>query len=128
MEDPTTFLDNVVDNGRGNGMNGGDLREVKGKSASVDNGAWVGSDGLEQKWSQLALFGSFLNGLLKCTNTLVDWAAGQFKFLSPNGQRSNNSASRSCGDGSTDLGPDSECARANETKRRAEATSQSRGQ
>lgn len=45
MADPTTFLDDMVDNGRGNGMNGGDLREVRGKSASVGDGAWVGSDG-----------------------------------------------------------------------------------
>ena len=49
------------------------------------------------------------------------------KFLSQDGQRSSN-ASRSYGDGSTDPSLDSECARADETKRRAEATSSTRGQ
>ena len=39
MADPTAFLNDMVDNERGDGMNGGDLREVKGGSA------WVGGDG-----------------------------------------------------------------------------------
>ena len=46
MADPTTFLDDMVDDGRGDGMNDGDLRAVKGESASVGDGAWVGGDGL----------------------------------------------------------------------------------
>ena len=45
MVNPTTFLDDVVDDGRGNGMNDGDLREVKGESASVSDGAWVSGNG-----------------------------------------------------------------------------------
>ena len=45
MADPTPFLDDMVNNGRGDGMNGGDLREVKGESAWVSDGAWVGGDG-----------------------------------------------------------------------------------
>ena len=39
VANPTAFLDDMVDNGRGDGMNGGDLREVKGESA------WVNGDG-----------------------------------------------------------------------------------
>ena len=46
VADPTAFLDDMVDDGRGDGMNGGDLREVKGKSVLVGNGAWVGGNGL----------------------------------------------------------------------------------
>jgi len=45
MVDPTTFLDDVVADGRGNGMNDGDLREVKGESASVGDGACVNGNG-----------------------------------------------------------------------------------
>ena len=39
MADPTAFLNDMVDDGRGDGMNGGDLREIMGESASVDDGA-----------------------------------------------------------------------------------------
>ena len=45
VADPTAFLNDMVDNERGDGMNGGDLREVKGESA------WVGGDG----WSKREL-------------------------------------------------------------------------
>ena len=45
VANPTTFLDDMVDDGRGDGMNGGDLRAVKGESASVGDGAWVSGDG-----------------------------------------------------------------------------------
>ena len=45
MADPTTFLDDMVDDGRGDGMSGGDLRAVKGESALVGDGAQVGSGG-----------------------------------------------------------------------------------
>ena len=45
----------MVDDGRGDGMNGGDLRAVKGESASVGDGAWVGGDGWlksELRWGR----------------------------------------------------------------------------
>ena len=48
-------------------------------------------------------------------------------FLSPDGRCSSN-ASKPCGHGPIDSGPDNECARDNETKRRAEALSPSKRQ
>nr|POF16049.1 hypothetical protein CFP56_45037 [Quercus suber] len=54
MADPTEFLDDVVDDGRGDGMKGGDLREVKGESASIGDGAWV-FDGADRSPIRLAL-------------------------------------------------------------------------
>ena len=39
MVDPIAFLNDMLDDGRGDGMNGGDLREVKGESAWVGDGA-----------------------------------------------------------------------------------------
>ena len=43
--DPIAFLNDMLDDGRGDGMNGGDLREVKGESAWVGDGAQVSGDG-----------------------------------------------------------------------------------
>lgn len=41
MADPTAFLDDVADDGRGDGVDGGDLREVVGESRDRVVKVWV---------------------------------------------------------------------------------------
>ena len=41
MADPTAFLDDAADDGRGDGVDGGDLREVEGESWDRVVKVWV---------------------------------------------------------------------------------------